>query len=240
MLADSLVVSEKYNLKHKYEIFFLTSILTACTATAAMAQADSTKTDTTDIAKTAELGEVTVNGVRVINKVDRQLLIPTKNMVKAATDGYELLKLIMADGIVSDPVMRTISTTDGGSVQVRINDRQASQQDIIALRPDEVIRVEYIRNPGVRYSSEGLGAVINYVVKRRYAGYVGGVNTLQAFAVGFNNSDAYFKYNHKKSEFSLIYWLSYRGYDQRKYNSQNTYIFPDSTERHRNNIGYDS
>lgn len=62
--------------------------LMACTATAAMAQADSTRIDTTDIAKTAELGEVVVNRMRVTNKVDRQLLIPTKSMVKAAADGY--------------------------------------------------------------------------------------------------------------------------------------------------------
>lgn len=205
-----------------------------------MAQADSTKTDTTDIAKTAELGEVTVNGVRVINKVDRQLLIPTKNMVNAASDGYELLKLMMIEGIISDPVMRTISTAQGGAVQVRINDRVASQQDIVALRPDEVVRVEHINNPGVKYSDGGLKAVINYVVKRRYAGYVGGINTLQAFTAGFNNSDAYFKYNHKKSEFSLIYGFSYRGYDERRYDEHTTYIFPDGTERQRNYIGYNS
>lgn len=95
----------------------------ACTATAAMAQADSTKTDTTAGAKTAEPGEVTVNEVRVINKADRRLLIPTKNMVNAASDGYEPLK----EREISGPVMRTISTSHGGAVQVRINDRAASR-----------------------------------------------------------------------------------------------------------------
>lgn len=221
-------------------IFLLTSILTACTATSAMAQADSTKTDTTAIAKTAELGEVTVNGVRVINKVDRQLLIPTKNMVKASSNGYELLKLMMVNGIIADPVMQKISTVQGGTVQVRINDVVASQQDIMALRPDEVVRVEHIDNPGVRYSDGGLEAVINYVVKRRYAGYVGGLSTMQAFTTGFNNSSAYFKYNHKKSEFSLIYGFNYRGYDERRYDGHTTYIFPDGTERQKNYIGYNS
>lgn len=218
----------------------LTIALTACTATAAMAQADSTKTDTTAIAKTAELGEVIVNGVRVINKTDRQLLIPTKNMVNAASDGYELLKTMMIDGIIADPVTRTISTAHGGVVQVRINDRVASRQDIMALRPDEVIRVEHISTPGVRYSDGSPEAVINYVVKRRYAGYVGGVNTMQAFTAGFNNSDAYFKYNHKKSEFSLIYGFSYRGYEERRNDAHTTYIFPDGTVRQKNYIGYNS
>lgn len=104
----------------------LTIALMACTATAATAQADSARTDTTDIAKTAELGEVTEKGMRVINKVDRQLTIPTKSMVKAAADGYKPLKLMMIDGIIADQVMRTVSTAQGGAVQVRINDRVAS------------------------------------------------------------------------------------------------------------------
>ena len=71
---------------------------------------------------------------------------------------------------------------------LRINDIKANQQDITALRPDEVVRVEYIDNPGVRYSDGSIDAVINFVVKRRYAGYVGGLGTMQAFTTGFNNT----------------------------------------------------
>lgn len=92
----------------------------------------------------------------------------------------------------------------------------------------------------MRYSDGGLEAVINYVVKRRYAGYVGGVNTMHAFTAGFNNSDAYFKYNHKKSEFSLIYGFNYRGYDERRYDAHTTYLFPYGTERQKNYIGCNS
>lgn len=214
--------------------------LMACTATSAMTQADSTKTDTTDIAKTAELGEVTVNGVRVINKVDRQILIPTKNMVKAATDGYDLLKFMMIDGIKVNPVTNSISTINGGAVQVRINDRVASSQDITALRPDEVIRVEHIDNPGIRYHDENLGAVINYVVKQRYAGYAGGVSAWQALTTGLSTGSAYFDYNYKKSEFSISYTIDYRNYDATKRDDNITYLFPDGTERRKNYIGYDT
>lgn len=158
----------------------------ACTAGTAAAQTDSLEVDTT-----LTLGEITVKGMRVIKKVDRQLIIPTKEMVKASSNGFELLNLMTLDGIRVDPVMQTVSSMEGGSVQVRINDIVASTQDIMALRPDEVVRVEYIDNPGIRYSDSGLKAVINYVVKRRSAGYVGGASTMQAFATGFNNSSAY-------------------------------------------------
>lgn len=109
----------------------------ACTAGTAAAQTDSLEVDTT-----LTLGEITVKGMRVIKKVDRQLIIPTKEMVKASSNGFELLNLMTLDGIRVDPVMQTVSSMEGGSVQVRINDIVASTQDIMALRPDEVVRVE--------------------------------------------------------------------------------------------------
>lgn len=63
---------------------------------------------------------------------------------------------------------------------------------------------------------------------------------MQAFTTGFNNSNAYFKYNYKKSEFSIYYNFSYRGYDERKVDSENTYFFPDGTQRQRQYLGYNT
>lgn len=209
--------------------------MAALSVNTVMAQTDSTEIDTT-----MTLGEVTVNGMRVIRKADRQLLIPTKNMVKTSSNGFDLIEAMSINGIKADPVMQTISSIRGGGVQVRINDRVANRQDILALRPDEVVRVEHIDNPGLRYSEGSLDAVINYVVKRRHAGYLGGASTMQAFTTGFNNSNAYFKYNHKKSEFSVSYGFSYRGYDERRHDSRTTYILPDGTERHKSYTGYNT
>lgn len=207
----------------------------AMIGTAANAQTDSIEVDTT-----YTLGEVTVNGMRVINKVDRQVLLPTSTMKKHSSNGYDLLSKMTLNGIITDTENQIIKSMKGGSVQVRINDIKANQQDITALRPDEVVRVEYIDNPGVRYSDGSIDAVINFVVKRRYAGYVGGLGTMQAFTTGFNNSNAYFKYNYKKSEFCIYYNFSYRGYDERKVDSENTYFFPDGTERRRQYLGYNT
>lgn len=202
---------------------------------AAHAQTDSIEVDTT-----YTLGEVTVNGMRVINKVDRQVLLPTSTMKKHSSNGYDLLNKMTLNGIITNPERQEIRSLRGGGVQVRINDIKANQQDITALRPDEVVRVEYIDNPGVRYSDGSTDAVINFVVKRRYAGYVGGLGTMQAFTTGFNNSNAYFKYNYKKSEFCIYYNFSYRGYDERKVDSENTYFFPDGTQRQRQYLGYNT
>ena len=217
----------------KNKLLTTLAAMTLCTAAAA-------QTDTLAVDTTLTLGEVTVNGMRTIQKVDRTLFLPTKKMARSSANGYDLLKLMMLPGIKVDPVQQTISSLRGGGVQVRINDVKAGTQDILALQPDEVIRVEYIDNPGVRYSDTSLDAVINYVVKRRYSGYVGGVQTMQAVAVGFNNSSAYFKFNHKKSEFSFNYSFNYRDYDKRRYDETADYYFPDGTTRHREYRGYNT
>ena len=52
-------------------------------------------------------------------------------------------------------------------MQLRINDIVASTAQVQALRPDEVLRVEYIDNPGVRYADTEVEAVINYIVVGR-------------------------------------------------------------------------
>ena len=83
------------------------------------------------------------------------------------------------------------------------------------MQPDEVTKVEFINVPGLKYGDSNLDAVINYQVRRRYAGYVGGVSTMQGTKAGFNNSDGYFKYNVKKSEFSINYSFSYRSVEER-------------------------
>lgn len=209
-------------------------------AAAMIGAAANAQTDSIEVDTTYTLGEVTVNGMRVINKVDRQVLLPTSTMKKHSSNGYDLLSKMTLNGIITDTENQIIKSMKGGSVQVRINDIKANQQDITALRPDEVVRVEYIDNPGVRYSDGSIDAVINFVVKRRYAGYVGGLGTMQAFTTGFNNSNAYFKYNYKKSEFCIYYNFSYRGYDERKVDSENTYFFPDGTERRRQYLGYNT
>ena len=70
---------------------------------AAHAQTDSIEVDTT-----YTLGEVTVNGMRVINKVDRQVLLPTSTMKKHSSNGYDLLNKMTLNGIITNPERQEI------------------------------------------------------------------------------------------------------------------------------------
>lgn len=183
---------------------------------------------------------VTVEAARVVEKVDRQIIFPTKEQVKTASNGYDLLDNLSLPTIIVNRAERKVLSLKGGDVQIRINDVKASMQDVLALQPDEVTKVEFINVPGLKYGDSNLDAVINYQVRRRYAGYVTGVSTMQGTKAGFNNSDGYFKYNVKKSEFSINYSFSYRSVEERSYESLGTYHLPTGETLHRNYLGYDS
>ena len=183
---------------------------------------------------------VTVEAARVVEKVDRQIIFPTKEQVKTASNGYDLLDNMSLPTIIVNRAERKVLSLKGGDVQIRINDVKASMQDVLALQPDEVTKVEFINVPGLKYGDSNLDAVINYQVRRRYAGYVGGVSTMQGTKTGFNNSDGYFKYNVKKSEFSINYGFSYRSVKERSNESLGTYHLPTGETLHRNYLGYDS
>lgn len=183
---------------------------------------------------------VTVEAARVVEKVDRQIIFPTKEQVKTASNGYDLLDNLSLPTIIVNRAERKVLSLKGGDVQIRINDVKASMQDVLALQPDEVTKVEFINVPGLKYGDSNLDAVINYQVRRRYAGYVAGVSTMQGTKAGFNNSDGYFKYNVKKSEFSINYSFSYRSVEERSYESLGTYHLPTGETLHRNYLGYDS
>lgn len=183
---------------------------------------------------------VTVEAAKVVEKVDRQIIFPTKEQVKTASNGYDLLDNLSLPTIIVNRAERKVLSLKGGDVQIRINDVKASMQDVLALQPDEVTKVEFINVPGLKYGDSNLDAVINYQVRRRYAGYVGGVSTMQGTKAGFNNSDGYFKYNLKKSEFSINYSFSYRSVEERSYESLGTYHLPTGETLHRNYLGYDS
>ena len=115
-----------------------------------------------------ELGEVVVESKAVIQKVDRQILLPNKEQMAASSDGVSLLQNLQIPRIVINPVENTIKTLSDESVQLRINGIEATSEEVMAINPKDVIRIEYHDQPGVRYN--GAAAVINYIVKHRDTG----------------------------------------------------------------------
>ena len=155
--------------------------------------------------KGLQLNEVTVTAAPVIKQTDRQIILPTQSQIKASSNGLTLLKNLQLSRVIVNPVDNTIKLPGGDNVQLRINDVKVTQSEIIALSPSDIIRIEYIDDPGMRYNA---GAVLNYITKRKESGgNIAGSfsNGISKTGYGENNISA--KYNYKKSEFSTnLYW----------------------------------
>ena len=132
-----------------------------------------------------ELGEVVVESQAIIQKVDRQILLPSKEQTQASSDGVSLLQNLQIPRIVISPIDHSVKTLSDESVQLRINGVEASTSDVKAINPKDIIRVEYHDQPGVRYN--GAAAVVDYIVKHRDTGgslMLAGTNGLTLPGIG--------------------------------------------------------
>jgi len=149
------------------------------------------------------LGEIAVTASATTNKVDRMVVFVTDLQKTHSSDGINLLATMQLPRLTVNPLMSSLSLPGQEKLQLCINGIKVDENDIKALKPDEVIRIEYIDNPGVRYGDADV--VINYILKRSLTGGVVGVNLMNAVTSLFGNEQVTFKMNHKKSEFGFIY-----------------------------------
>ena len=166
----------------------------------------SSKTDITlppilCVPTSAELDAVTVTANPVINKLDKQIILPTQNQIAISSNGVNLLRNLQISRLIISPIDNSIQLAGGDAVQLRINDVEVSKSEIVALNPKDIVKVEYIDNPGLRYNNAA--AVVNFVTRQKVSGGSISVdlsNGLSKTKFGENNISS--KYNNGKSEFS--------------------------------------
>ena len=160
--------------------------------------------------KTVTLNAVTVQGAKAVSKADGQILYPTEAQKSASNNGYGILQKLSLPNIRIDDVAHTVTVLDNrGGVQLRINDVIVGRQEMLALDPKIISKVDFIDTPGVRYGDD-VAYVINIITKRNDSGYTIGADVTPSVTSQKFNGMAYGKWNNKKSELSLSY--DYNGY----------------------------
>ena len=178
-----------------------------------------------------KLAEVTVEAQSVIQKVDKQVLLPNKEQRKASHDGMSLLQNLQIPRIVVNPADNTVKTLANQDVQLRINGIEASNSEVMAINPKDVIRIEYHDQPGVRYN--GAAAVINYIVRHRDTGGNLMLNASNGVTMpGWGEYHLSGKVNFGKSSFSLLTHYSPRDIYWTRTNAE-TYNFSTGTIENR-------
>lgn len=174
---------------------------------------------------------VTITASPVIKRTDRQIILPTEMQTKAASNGLALLKNLQLSRLVVNPIDNSIGLPGGESVQLRINGIEVTQAEITAIRPADVLRIEYIDNPGARYGN--VGAVLNYIMKRRESG--GNISADLSNGVsdtGYGEHNLSARYNFNRSELSTTVYWGRRDLEWTRENYE-SFRFPDAYQENK-------
>lgn len=158
--------------------------------------------------KAEQISEVVVKPSGNVRKLDRVLVYPSKLQIEKSADGIELLRNLHLHGIEVKRSDNSVEGIRGGSVRIQINGASASIKDVMAINPEDVIRIEHIDEPSLRY--EGSEAVVNYIVKRRESGGNIMLSANHALTTKWDEDFINLKLNHKRSEFGLMYNFTYK------------------------------
>lgn len=114
------------------------------------------------------LDEVAVVAKAMTARADRRVIIPPRSKVEASASGLELLQKLALPGITVNRLTGSINLSSGGVIGLYIDGVPATESQIAVLNPEDIIRIEYHDNPGVRYGHAD--AVLDYVTRRRVSG----------------------------------------------------------------------
>ena len=179
--------------------------------------------------KTVNLQAVEVKAAKVIHKPDGQIIYPTEAQKNASHSGYSILQKLSLPNIRVDEVSQNLSAIDGrGNIQLRINGIIVGREEMLALSPESISRIDFVDNPGVRYG-EGIAYVINILTRRADSGYTVGIDLTQAMTAKLGNDLIYGKWNAGKSELSLSYNFGYKDFKGNRTDETAHYRLTDGT-----------
>lgn len=177
-----------------------------------------------DTISTQQLQEIVIKAPKVIRKADKDVFYPSESAVKHSKDGVQLVKNLMIPSLTVNDVLGTISSS-GENVQVRINGREATIEQVRSLLPETIKRIEWMDNPGLRY--KGANAVLNFIVTNPTAGGSLMTQAMQALNCAWGPYSASIKLNNGRSQWgvSANYKLTNKINCYREYSE--TFTFPD-------------
>ena len=181
------------------------------------------------------LDGVTVSASNTSSRSDRKLIFPSDRQVKASTNGMDLLQQLMLPKITVNPMSNEIKVPGNGEVQLRINGVKVEMDEIKALLPTDIIRIEFHDNPGLRYRNAEV--VLDYIVRRPETGGNFSVDMSQGVNALWGEHRVSGKINHKKSEFGASYRIGPRDFYGMSRDNEEIFHLADGTVLHRKETG---
>lgn len=197
-------------------------LFTFATAVSVCALMGAQENVTPDSTSVNELDEIVIQAPKVIRKADMDVYHPSKSAVDHSKNGLQLLNNLMIPSLTVNEALDAVSS-GGQSVQLRINGRVATTDQVRALLPETIKRVEWIDNPGLRYN--GASGVLNFIVTNPTLG--GSLQSMARPAVnqgwGFFMSDLKLNSGRSQWEIGANYKLTDKIKTHRDYTETFTY-----------------
>lgn len=155
-----------------------------------------------------ELEEIVVEAQNQKADTNRLSFIPTSSQKNASRDAYDLLSHLSIPLITVDPMDDAVSTVSGGDVAIYINSLPASGEELRSIRPEDVLRVDYMMYPSdPRFG--GMPHVINYITRQEdWGGYTRLKSVSRALGDVGENATVFSKFVYKKMAYDI-----YAGYN---------------------------
>lgn len=196
-----------------------------------MAHQNMVANEESDTLPAQQLNEIVVQAPKIIRKADMDIYYPSRSAVYNSRNGLQLLGNLMIPSLTVTEAFGSIQAS-GEAVQVRINGRIATIDQVKALLPQTIKRVEWIDTPGLRY--QGSNYVLNIVVTNPSLGGSLQTDGAQALNTAWGNYSINTKLNNGPSQFEIgaMFKLSNKIKSHREYSENFTY--PDGTSLSRN------
>ena len=180
----------------------------------------------TDTIPSHQLQEIVIQAPKVIRKADMDIYYPSQSAVDNSKSGLQLLNNLMIPSLSVSEALGTIQAS-GQSVQVRINGRESSIDQVRSLLPTTIKRVEWIENPGLRY--KGAYYVLNFIVANPTVGGSVMANAMPALNQAWGNYFTDIKFNSDYSQFEI--WGKFKLTNKIKSHREymENFTFPDGT-----------
>jgi hypothetical protein len=221
-----------------YPIILILSLLWGAPAIAANTRPQqSAENDSTSVI----LEEVEISANSIIHVNGTIILHPSKSDVRASSTTISLFQKLHLPGLEANPINRSISV-DGGIPMILINGIPSSMDDVNALKPADIAKIEFSRVTPARYTDKGNTGFLSIHLKKRDDGgqvYAWGRSALTTTFVDANIRSSY---HQGPSQFTLMYSPSWRNYHDVYDNYDARFIGNDFTinleEHDRNPFNY--
>lgn len=172
------------------------------------------------------LDQVTVTDNGITESRGRTIIYPSAADLKASSTSLALFMKLPLAGLEANPINRTIAI-DGGQPMILINGVPSTMDDVNALKPGDIKKIEYSRVTPARYADKAVTGLVSITLKQRTDGgqvYLWGRS---AVATAFVDGNLRASYHQGPSQFTLSYNPSWRNYQKVYDNTIESYIGDD-------------